>query len=123
MTWKELCRLGLALPEVTEDLWWGTPGLKVRGKGFVRLKEDGRSVVFVVDSVDEQEFLIQARPDVYFITDHYRGYAAVLARLSALRVGEARRRLETAWNRKAPKPVLAARGSRPDRTRKTRKPR
>jgi hypothetical protein len=103
MRWDQLCRLARELPEVVEDVWFRTPALKVRGKSFVRLKEDGESVVFMVESVDEQEFLVEARPDVYYITDHYRGYPAVLARLSALRAPEARLRLERAWLLKAPK--------------------
>jgi hypothetical protein len=120
MTWKELCRLGRRLPDVKEDFWYGTPALKVGGKGFVRLKEDGGAVVFLVENVDEQEFLIQARPDVYFITDHYRGWAAVLARLPALRAGEARLRLERAWRRKAPTSVVAGREARMKRPKRAR---
>ena len=106
MTWAELCKLGLELPEVVEDIWFRTPALKVRKKSFVRLKEDGRSVVFLVESVDEQEFLIATRPAVYYITDHYRGYPAVLARLSKLGAPECRARLERAWRLKAPKALL-----------------
>ncbi|WP_437315153.1 MmcQ/YjbR family DNA-binding protein [Sorangium sp. So ce385] len=106
MNWEQLCKLGLALPEVVEDVWFRTPALKVRGKAFVRLKEDGQSVVFLLESVDEQEFLIEAQPDLYFITDHYRGYPAVLARLSALRAPECRMRLERAWRLKAPKTLV-----------------
>ncbi len=102
MTWRQLCRLGSALPEVTEGIWYRTPALQVHGKSFVRLKEDGKSVVFVLESVSEQEFLIAAQPNVYYITDHYRGYPAVLARLAALRAPEARQRLERAWRIKAP---------------------
>ena len=106
MNWEQLCKLGLALPEVVEDVWFRTPALKVRGKAFVRLKEDGESVVFLLESVEEQEFLIEAQPDIYFITDHYRGYPAVLARLSALRAPECRMRLERAWRVKAPKTLV-----------------
>ncbi|MFP2923824.1 MmcQ/YjbR family DNA-binding protein [Pyxidicoccus sp. 3LG] len=106
MTWAQLCKLGLELPEVAEDVWFRTPALKVRGKAFVRLKEDGASVVFLLESVDEQEFLITARSDVYFITDHYRGYPAVLARLSALRVPECRSRLKSSWRLKAPRKLV-----------------
>ena len=84
VSWKQLCKLGQALPEVSEDFWYATPALKVRGKGFVRMKEDGRSVVFMLESVDEREYLCESRPDTYFITDHYRGYASVLARLCRL---------------------------------------
>jgi hypothetical protein len=106
MTWQELCALGMNLPEVTEDTWYGTPALKVRGKGFVRLKEDGANVVFMLESVDEQEALIRLKPKIYFITDHYRGYATVLARLAALPTKEAKQRLEDAWRVKATKALV-----------------
>jgi hypothetical protein len=106
MTWEEICALGRELPEVTEGIWFRTPALLVRGKSFVRLKEDGKSIVFLTEDVDEQEFLIAARPKVFFITDHYRGYPAVLARLSALRKGECRARLEVAWRKRAPKRLI-----------------
>jgi hypothetical protein len=108
MTWAQLCKLARELPDVTEDLWYGTPSLKVRGKGFVRLKENGQDVVFVVESVDEQQYLIEEQSALYHITDHYRGYPMVLARLKALRVPEARMRLERAWRRKALQKMIDA---------------
>jgi hypothetical protein len=106
MTWEELCALGRELPEVSEGLWFRTPALLVRGKSFVRLKEDGRSVVFLTEDVNEQEFLIASRPRVFFITDHYRGYPAVLARLSKLGKLECRDRLAIAWRVRAPKSLV-----------------
>ena len=108
MKWEQLCKIGRALPEVVESRWYGTPALKVRGRGVVRLKEDGKSVVFLLADVDDQEWLIQARPEIYFITDHYRGWPSVLARLSKLPVAECRVRLEGAWKVKAP-PALTKR--------------
>lgn len=122
MNWPGLVRLGRELPEVAEGVWYGTPSLAVRGRSFVRLKEDGASVVFVVDDVDEQEMLIAATPEVWFITDHYRGYSAVLARLARLTVSEARPRLERAWRKKAPAALIkrfdgGARGPTRKRTR------
>lgn len=107
MQWKQLCRLGRLLPEVALDIWFRTPALKVRGKAFVRLKEDGENVVFLLESVDEQEGLCDALPAVYWITDHYRGYPAVLARLAALTEPECRLRLERAWRVKAPRTLVA----------------
>jgi hypothetical protein len=59
--------------------------------------------VFLLESVDEQEFLVSSQPDIYFITDHYRGWPAVLARLAKLRAPECRLRLEQGWRLKAPK--------------------
>jgi hypothetical protein len=99
--------LGRELPEVAEGIWFRTPSLEVRGKSFVRLKEDGENIVFLLESVDEQEALCEAMGDIYWITDHYRGYAAVLARLATLTEAECRVRLERAWRQKAPKKLLA----------------
>ncbi|MDI1450218.1 MmcQ/YjbR family DNA-binding protein [Polyangium sp. 6x1] len=106
MKWEQVSELARELPEVVEDTWFRTPAMKVRGKGFCRLREEGDVIVFLTESVDEQEFLIENRPDIYYITDHYRGYAAVLARLPALTVPECRLRLERAWRLKAPKALL-----------------
>ena len=97
MKWEKLCELALELPGVTVDRFWGTAGFKVRGNGFARLKEDGVSVMFGVADLDEKEMLLATQPDVYFTTPHYDGYPAVLARLGALRVGDARLRLERCW--------------------------
>jgi hypothetical protein len=106
MTWAQLVKLARELPETAEGIWFRTPSMKVRGKSFLRLKEDGKSVVFLLESVDEQEFLTRTQPELYFITDHYRGSPAVLARLSALGVTEARRRLRISWETRAPKNLL-----------------
>lgn len=107
MMWARLVNLGLELPEVTEGIWYRTPSLQVRKKHFVRLKEDGQSVVFLLENVDAQQFLLSASPKVFFITPHYEGWPAVLARLPELSVKEARLRLRHAWLQKAPKKLLS----------------
>jgi hypothetical protein len=38
MRWEQMSKLGREFPEVVEDIWYGTPALKVRGKGFARLR-------------------------------------------------------------------------------------
>ncbi len=108
MTWDQLVELGRELPEVAVGVWYRTPSLQVRGKSFCRLKEDGESLVLVLDDIDEQDVLIAARPETYFITDHYRGYPAILARPAKLPVAEARTRLVQSWRKKAP-PALVKR--------------
>ncbi len=102
MNWRQVCKLGLELPEVAEGTWYGTPGLTVRSKGFVRLRPELESIVFLLDDVSEQGDLVAAQPELYFVTDHYLGHAAVLARLSTLRAAECRLRLAQSWRRKAP---------------------
>ncbi|MBL8549099.1 MAG: MmcQ/YjbR family DNA-binding protein [Hyphomonadaceae bacterium] len=106
MKWEEVVAIGKELPDVEESPWYNTPSLKVRGKGFCRLKEDGRDVVFLTGTVDQQEHLIEHNPALYHITDHYRGWPAVLARLAKLKPAEARVRLTFGWRLKAPKTLV-----------------
>ena len=77
--------IGLALPGVEESTAYGFPALKVHGKLLAcvpanRSAEPG-SLVLRVDFDDRAE-LLAADPDVYYVTDHYVGYNAVLVRLS-----------------------------------------
>jgi hypothetical protein len=77
--------IGLALPGVEESTAYGFPALKVHGKLLAcvpanRSAEPG-SLVLRVDFDDRAE-LLAADPDVYYVTDHYAGYNAVLVRLS-----------------------------------------
>ena len=78
-------KIGLALPGVEESTAYGLPALKVHGKLLAcvpahRLAEPG-SLAVRVDFNDRAE-LLAADPDVYYVTDHYVGYNAVLVRLS-----------------------------------------
>ena len=92
------------LPGVEEGTSYRTPALKVRGKGFLRLKDTDTLVLLL--PLEEKVFLLEAAPEIYFETDHYRGWPALLVRLSAIGDEELRGRLAQAWRHKAPKTLL-----------------
>jgi hypothetical protein len=78
-------KIGLALPGVKESTAYGAPALKVRGKLLAcvpthRQAEPGSLAVRV--DFDDRAELLAAAPDVYYVTDHYLNYSAVLVRLS-----------------------------------------
>jgi len=78
-------KIGLALPGVEESTAYESPALKVRGKLLAcvpthRSAEPGSLVVRV--GFDDRAELLAAAPDVYYVTEHYVGYTAVLVRLS-----------------------------------------
>jgi hypothetical protein len=78
-------KIGLALPGVEASTAYGAPALKVREKLLAcvpthRSAEPGSLVVRV--GFDDRAELLAAAPDVYYVTDHYLGYSAVLVRLS-----------------------------------------
>ncbi len=98
------------LPEVEEAPWYGTPALKVRGKGFCRVRDAGTVVVMV--PLEVKELLLEAAPDRYFETDHYRGWPAVLVRIDAIADDELAHRLRQAWLLKAPKALAKRAGGR-----------
>ena len=93
------------LPEVEEGTSYGTPALRVRGKFFARMKDADTLVVH--STIDEKEMLMQVDPKVYFETDHYKGWHAVLVRLNRISTPKLRHRLEQAWRQKAPKRLVA----------------
>jgi hypothetical protein len=104
-------RLALALPGVEEGTSYGTPAFRVKGKFFVRLREDGESIVVKVGD-DERDLLMEADPDAFFTTDHYKGYPSVLVRLSRVREADLAEVLDQAWARLAPPKLVAQREGR-----------
>lgn len=94
------------LPGVEEGLSYGMPSLKVGGKFLGRVREP--DVLVLMCALEEKEFLMQTNPDVYFETDHYKGWPAVLIRLSKIGDAELTHRLQVAWRRQAPKKLAAA---------------
>lgn len=99
---KLAAKAGLA--EVEESTWFRTPSLKVAGKSMMRIKDDD-TLVFRCP-LPEKELLIEAAPHIYFETDHYKGWPAVLVRLSAASDAELTRCLERAWLIQAPRRLL-----------------
>jgi hypothetical protein len=78
-------KIGLALPGVEESTAYGSPALKVGGKLLAcipvhRSAEPGSLAVRV--GFEDRAELLTGAPDVYYVTDHYVGYEAVLVRLS-----------------------------------------
>src|ERR1051326_5800927 len=98
-------RFTLALPSVEEGTSYGTPGFRVKGKFMARFWEDGETLV-VRCGHSESEFWQKYAPDTFFITDHYRGYPAVLVRMSKVKEEDLQEVLEQAWRFQAPKKLL-----------------
>ena len=80
-------KIGLALAGVEEGTAYGVPALKIHGKLMAcvpsnRSAEPGSLVVRV--SREDRAELLAADPEVYYVTEHYEGYDAVLVRLACV---------------------------------------
>lgn len=110
VTVDEVAAMACALPGVEEGRSYGTRGWRVGKKFMMRQKEKMDEVLVIgTDSIDEQEVLIERDPDVFFITDHYRGYRAVLVRLANIERADLAALIERSWRRSATKTLLAER--------------
>jgi hypothetical protein len=108
ITWETVCRLAEPLPEVEDGTSYGQPALRVRGKLFAWMSPNEPGALALRVDPDERPLMIEARPEVYFVTPHYAGYPAVLARPEAMDEDELRNRLTEAWLLRAPKRLAAA---------------
>ena len=105
-TWATVVRIARALPGVEEGMAYGTPAIRVAGRFLGRLREDG--VLAIRCGFEDRALLMDAHPSVFYFTDHYANYPAVLIRLANVRSDVLREVIERAWRRTAPKRVVEA---------------
>ena len=87
LTFETVRQIGLELPGVLESTAYGMPALKIDGKLLAAIPAN-RSVepdsLVVRMSFEDRAELLAADPKVYYLTEHYVGYDAVLVRLSCV---------------------------------------
>jgi hypothetical protein len=80
-SWKDVTEIGLALPQTEVSTWYRTPGMKVAGKGFLRLRTEAEGGL-----VD--------------------GYGAVLINLEKVARADLEYLITESWRRRAPLKLL-----------------
>jgi hypothetical protein len=115
-TYDDAVAMTASWPGVTADKWYGTPGLKVGGKGFARMwsereyrrdEVDDTDVLVVIGDPDEKPALIAASGGVLFSTPHYDGHGGMLIRLADVDPDDLIGYLEDAYRLKAAPKLLA----------------
>lgn len=106
VTRSGLRAIALSFPGASEGTSYGKPSFLVGGKFFTRLRDEDDSVVLVVGSIDERDMLLESDTKLFHITDHYRNYPAILARMAHLDAATLRGMLERRWRAMAPKKLV-----------------
>jgi hypothetical protein len=106
MTYEEFRAVALSLPEAEEGTSYGHPSIKVGGKFLTRWRKEDDSAVLACVPHDEREMLMEADPDTFHFTDHYRNYDYVLARLPGLEPEQLRGFLLRRWRQIAPRKLV-----------------
>jgi hypothetical protein len=121
-TWDDVQRIALELPQSSERVSRDLRQWRVKDKLFVwerplRAKEvkdlgdqapDGPIVAARVEHLVAKEALLADDPEVFFTTPHFDGYAAILARLERLTVGDLQELIAEAWLARAPQRLVKA---------------
>lgn len=106
MTFDQLRRLCLALPEVEERETWGDATFRVRDKIFLIGSPEGEAVSMKA-SLDDQSGLIEMDPETFSVAAYTGRYGWVRVRLAGVPPELARRLITNAWSRTAPKRLVA----------------
>ena len=109
MTPEDVRKLVLSFPETEEGTSYGRPSFKVKGKFFTRIRAEDDSLVLLEVPFDEREMLMEAAPETFHITPHYKDYPSVLARIESLHPGSLQNFLDRRWRKIAPKKLIKAR--------------
>jgi hypothetical protein len=109
MTSKAFHDVVMSFPETVEAISYGKmPVYKAFGTFFTRLRAEDDSIVLWIGDFEQRDMLLEADPDTFHITDHYRSQPWVLARLKRVDARTLRGYLTQHWRKKAPKKWLKA---------------
>ncbi len=109
LTAAQFKKIALSFPGTSEGTSYGSPAILLLNKFFTRLRSEDNSAVLHSGSIDEREMLMEADPATFHITDHYKDYPGVLARLDSLDAATLAAMLERRWRQLAPKKLIKER--------------
>jgi len=114
--WDDVRRIATALPDVIEGTTYGAMAWKVggklmawerplRGRDLTELGLDEQTQPVLGTAVEDEPTklaLIDEDADVFFTTEHFTGYAAILVRLERIAVPRLDELIDAAWFARAP---------------------
>lgn len=122
VSFVEVRRMALDLPGVTERPYYGRPAFFVGDRFFAGYRDDIDALTARL-TFEDRDFLIRAKPAVFFITDHYLNYPFVLVKLAVASEGEVLEILGSARESAASKGAVKQRPARAARRPSPRPPR
>jgi hypothetical protein len=84
LTKAEARKIALSLKGTSEGSHYGKPSILLGGKFFCRVHDKEEAVVLLTGSIEMRDVVLEAEPRLFYITEHYRNYPAILVRLEAL---------------------------------------
>jgi hypothetical protein len=105
-TWKDVTDIGLGLPQTEVSTWYRTPGMKVAGKGFLRLRAEAEGGLVVFCDLDRKDQLLRSGDPTFYTRPHYDGYGAILIDLKRVKRADLVHLVTESWRQRAPLKLL-----------------
>ena len=80
----EARKIMLAIAGTDERLWFREPSIFIHDRFLAKTHKKEDAVTLQVGSMEMRDMMLEAEPELFYITDHYRNFPFVLIRLSAL---------------------------------------
>ena len=77
-------KIALAIPGTEEVLWFKKPAVFLHGQFLTKVHDKEDAMALRVSSMEMRDMMLEAEPKLFYITDHYRNFPFILARLAAL---------------------------------------
>ena len=104
LTKAQARKIAQSFPGVYEKPSYGTPAFFVGKKLFVQVGSHGREdIMLLTQTMEGRDHLLAADPGTFYITDHFKNYKGLLARIGKLDAKTLRALLERRWKAIAPK--------------------
>jgi hypothetical protein len=84
LTRAEARKIALAVEGASESPYFGKPAVFVAEKFLTRVHTKEEAMVLAVGSMEMRDVMLEAEPKLFYITDHYKNFPYLLARLSKL---------------------------------------
>jgi hypothetical protein len=103
---KTAFTLAKRFPGVELDTSYGTPAIKVKGKFMARLRTEAEGWLAIRCEFLVRDMLLEASPDVFHLTDHYKDHAMILVDLKKIKKAALLDVLEQGWRMTAPQRLI-----------------
>src|SRR5579884_2174261 len=77
-------KIALSFPGATEVLWFRKPAIFLHDQFFTKVHDKEEAMTLRVSSMEMRDMMLEAEPELFYITDHYRNFPFILARLERL---------------------------------------
>lgn len=84
LTRAEARKIALSFDGATEGPYFGKPAVFVAEKFLTRVHTKEEAMVLAIGSMEMRDVMLEAEPRIFYITDHYKSFPYLLARLSKL---------------------------------------